>query len=228
MRPVERGTAPRTYSKYGDAIGDLEERLGTYCSYCERRLPASLAVEHVVPKDLHPELKTEWTNFLLGCANCNSVKGDQPVEVDNFLWCDRNNTFLAFAYSKGGFVHLADNLNEAQKNKAQALLDLVGLQRHKASGWSRPAPRDKRWQDRELAWASAERCRDTFESSGQANEVRELVLEVAKYCGFFSVWMNVFKDSPDVKRELIKIFTGTATSCFDADGKPINRPNSII
>ena len=32
----------------------------------------------------------------------------------------------------------------------------------------------------------------------------------------------------DVKRELIKIFTGTATSCFDADGKPINRPNSII
>ena len=83
MRPVERGTAPRTYSQYSDAIGDLEERLGTYCSYCERRLPISLAVEHVVPKDLHPELKTEWTNFLLGCTNCNSVKADQPVEVDN-------------------------------------------------------------------------------------------------------------------------------------------------
>jgi hypothetical protein len=228
MRPVERGTAPRTYSKYGDAIGDLEERLGTYCSYCERRLPASLAVEHVVPKDLHPELKTEWTNFLLGCANCNSVKGDQPVEVENFLWCDRDNTFLAFAYSKGGFVQLADNLNEVQKDKAQALLDLVGLQRHKASGRNRPAPRDKRWQDRELAWASAESCRNNFEILGQTSEVRELVLEVAKYCGFFSVWMNVFKDYPDVKRELIKIFTGTATSCFDADGKPINRPNSII
>lgn len=228
MRPVERGTAPRTYSKYGDAIGDLEERLGTYCSYCERRLPASLAVEHVVPKDLHPELKTEWTNFLLACANCNSVKGDQPVEVDNFLWCDRDNTFLAFAYSNGGFVQLADNLNEVQKNKAQALLDLVGLQRHKASGWGRPASRDKRWQDRELAWASAEACRDNFENIGQTNEARKLVLEVAKYCGFFSVWMNVFSDYPDVKRELIKIFTGTATSCFDADGKPINRPNSII
>ena len=228
MRPVERGTAPRTYSKYEYAIGDLEERLGTYCSYCERRLPINLAVEHVVPKDLHPELKTEWTNFLLGCTNCNSVKGDQPVEVDNFLWCDRDNTFLAFAYSKGGFVQLADNLNEAQKNKAQALLDLVGLQRHKASGRNRPAPRDKRWQDRELAWASAESCRNNFEILGQTNEVRELVLEVAKYCGFFSVWMNVFSDYPDVKRELIKIFTGTATSCFDADGKPINRPNSII
>lgn len=228
MRPVERGTAPRTYSKYGDAIGDLEERLGTYCSYCERRLPASLAVEHVVPKDLHPELKTEWTNFLLGCANCNSVKGDQPVEVDNFLWCDRDNTFLAFAYSNGGFVQLADNLNEVQKDKAQALLDLVGLQRHKASGWGKPAPRDKRWQDREELWAIAEKCRDNFIALSQVDEAKEFVLQVAKGYGFFSVWMTVFDAHPDIKRELIQIFTGTATSCFDADGKPINRPNSII
>lgn len=52
MRPVERGSAPQAYTKYEDAIGDLEERLGIYCSYCERRLPVSLAVEHVVPKTL--------------------------------------------------------------------------------------------------------------------------------------------------------------------------------
>lgn len=61
MRPVERGDAPRIYRRYGDAIGDLEERLGTYCSYCERRLPVSLAVEHVVPKSLVP--KEVW-NYL--------------------------------------------------------------------------------------------------------------------------------------------------------------------
>jgi hypothetical protein len=228
MRPVERGAVPRTYSDYRDAIGDLEARLGNYCSYCERRLPISLAVEHVVPKVLHPELELEWTNFLLGCTNCNSVKGKKIVEVNNFLWCDRNNTFLAFAYFKGGFVQLADNLNEDQQTKAKALLDLVGLQRHQASGWENPASRDKRWKDREEVWAIAEKCRDDFEMLEKADAAKSLLLSVAQGFGFFSVWMTVFETYPDIKRELIKIFTGTATSCFDVNGKPINRPNSII
>ncbi len=118
MRPIERGAAPRTYLKYEQEIGDLEERLGSYCSYCERRFPSSLAVEHVVPKSLHPELEIEWTNFLLGCNNCNSVKGKKIVEVDNFLWCDRDNTFLAFTYLSGGFVRLSDKLNKEHKTRA--------------------------------------------------------------------------------------------------------------
>lgn len=85
MRPVERGLAPRTYTKYGDAISDLEEHLGLYCSYCERRLPTSLAIEHIMPKSLHPGLEVEWTNFLLTCNNCNSVKGKQEITVEDFL-----------------------------------------------------------------------------------------------------------------------------------------------
>lgn len=50
MRPVTRVIAPAIYKKYQDAIGDLEECFGLYCSYCERRFPALLAVEHVSPK----------------------------------------------------------------------------------------------------------------------------------------------------------------------------------
>jgi uncharacterized protein (TIGR02646 family) len=228
MRPIERGVAPRTYSKYEQAIGDLEERLGSYCSYCERRFPSSLAVEHVVPKSLHPELEIEWTNFLLGCTNCNSVKGNKSVEIDNFLWCDRDNTFLAFTYLSGGFVRLSDNLNEEHKTRAKALLDLVGLQRHQAPGWDDPAPRDKRWKDRELVWLIAEKCRDNFETIVEKDAARDLVLLTAQGYGFFSVWMTVFDAYPNIKRELIKLFPGTATSCFDPDGKPIDRPNSII
>ncbi len=94
MRPVERGSAPRTYTRYQDAIGDLEARLGTYCSYCERR--TSLAVEHVIPKSKRPDLEREWTNFLLACTTCNSVKGDKDVVIQKFLWPDRDNTFLAY------------------------------------------------------------------------------------------------------------------------------------
>jgi len=223
MRPVERGPAPRTYAKYGDAIEDLEARLDIYCSYCERRLPTSLAVEHVVPKDLSPELETEWTNFLLGCTNCNSVKGAKPVDVSDFLWPDRDNTFLAFTYVKGGFVSLADNLSETQKVQAQALLDLVGLQRHKAPGWGNPAPRDKRWQQRDEVWAAAERSLELLEKLGGVDEAVEQILIAAKGYGFFSIWMTIFNDYPDVKKGLIQRFIGTASTCFDPDGNPLNR-----
>lgn len=227
MRPVERGAAPRVYKEYGDAIGDLETRLGTYCSYCERRLPINLAVEHVVPKSLEKALETEWTNFLLGCTNCNSVKGDQPVIVDDVLWPDRDNTFLAFKYVKGGFVYLAEDLSPVQEAKAQALLDLVGLQRHRARGWGRPAPRDKRWEQRDQVWAAAERCRKNYEILEEADAAKEFVLTAAEGFGFFSVWMTVFDTYPSVKVGLIALFAGTA-DCFDADGKPLNRAGGHI
>ncbi|MEP7375997.1 MAG: HNH endonuclease [Chitinophagaceae bacterium] len=81
MRPVARGPRPKdlsgndvTFTSYGNARGALIERMGQYCSYCNQKLPASLAVEHVQPKDPVPALELEWTNFLLGCTNCNSAK----------------------------------------------------------------------------------------------------------------------------------------------------------
>jgi hypothetical protein len=119
-------------------------------------------------------------------------------------------------------------LNNEQKTKAQALLDLVGLQRHPAPGLVKPAQKDKRWQDREESWATAEKCRDLFEKLEQADAAKDLILEVAKSKGFFSVWMTVFNKYPNLTKELIKLFPGTAISCFDPDGKPIERPISII
>jgi uncharacterized protein (TIGR02646 family) len=228
MRPVDRGLAPRPYAKYQDAIADLEERLGQYCSYCERKLSVGLAVEHVLPKVFHPNLITEWSNFLLACTNCNSTKSEKIVELKNALWPDQDNTFLTFVYSQGGFVRLADGMNEQQKTKAKTLLDLVGLQRHAAEGWENPAARDKRWQDREECWTAAERCLDNFKIVGQTEQARELVLIVAKSVGFFSIWMTVFADFPEVKKDLIRLLPGTALSCFDAEGKAMDRPDPSL
>jgi uncharacterized protein (TIGR02646 family) len=228
MRPVDRGLAPRSYQQYEEAIEDLTAQLGKYCSYCERYIPIGLAVEHVLPKSLYPELKTTWTNFLLGCTNCNSVKGAQDIGIDDSLWPDRDNPLLAIVYTKGGFVTLSNGLNAVQKSKAQTLLDLVGLQRHPAASGTKPAPRDKRWRDREEIWKAAERCRENLGKSGRTKEARELVLEVAKGYGFFSVWMTVFENYPDVKKELIKSFPGTATVCFNRNGKPLNRPGGSV
>ena len=223
MRPIDRGPAPRVHTRYGDAIGDLAERLGRFCSYCERRLPTNLAVEHMAPKSVHEERELDWDNFLLGCVNCNSVKGDEDVPDGDVLWPDRHNTMLAIEYSSGGFVRVAGELGDELSRRARGLVDLVGLDRHVTEGWPEPSPRDRRWEQRDEAWATAAKCRSDFEASGESDAALRLVLEVARYCGFFSVWMTVFDEFSAVKRALIEEFPGTARACFDHAGDAVRR-----
>lgn len=228
MRPVTRGPAPRDYRRYGEAIGDLETVLGTYCSYCERRLPVSLAVEHVVPKSLVPELETVWDNFLLGCTNCNSVKLDQPTNKRDFLWPDVDNTLRAYLYSKGGFVTVADGLTRTMKRKASKLMELVGLNRHGTEGHPAPAPRDKRWQQRNDAWDAAVLAKSRLEALGDDPAAQDLVVLAAEGFGFFSVWMTVFADHAVLKQRLIQTFKGTAADCFDVNANVVSRPGGRL
>ena len=228
MRPVDRGFAPRAYAEYGDAIGDLVNRLGRYCSYCERRLPTHLAVEHVAPKSVHPDRELDWDNFLLGCFNCNSVKGRKDVSDDDVVWPDQHNTNLAIEYSSGGFVRVSNRLDGGLSRRARGLIDLVGLDRHGAMGWPSPTARDQRWSQREEVWAAAERCRSDFESLGASDEAIGLVLEAARGYGFFSVWVTVFGGHAAVRRALIEGFPGTARSCFNDEGEAVRRPGAIL
>ncbi|MBX3745150.1 MAG: HNH endonuclease [Verrucomicrobiae bacterium] len=223
MRPVTRGPAPaKPFRKYGDAIHELEDRLGIYCSYCEQPLGVGLAVEHVVPKSLEPARELDWNNFLLGCANCNSVKLARPTNEADFLWPDKDNTFRPFQYEPGGFVRVAPRLARSIQPKAEALMGLVGLNRHVARDWPRPAPRDKRWKLRETAWALAERFRNRFPNPD--DELCELIATAATVAGFFSVWMTVFADSAGIRTSLVRAFKGTCTQCFDSKGKARKRP----
>ena len=231
MRPVIRGEAPRTYTAYRQALNDLVDRMGRYCSYCERQLPTSLAVEHVVPKSLDPELERDWENFLLGCTNCNSVKLAQPTNKRDFLWPDLDNTCLAFTYSKGGYVEVSSSLTETMQHKASKLMALVGLNRHKDEDYPRPAGGDQRWMQRDEAWRIAEECKervDRLDANGYGDEARDLTLEVALAKGFFSIWMIVFADDPMMLNRLIKAFTGTAADCFDEAGAVVNRPGGRV
>ena len=227
MRPVTRGPAPRAYARYQDAIGDLEDRLGTYCSYCERQLPASLAVEHVSPKSLDPAAERDWENFLLGCTNCNSVKGATPTAIADCFWPDRDNPVRALRYERDGSVQTRGGLPPAHVVMANKLVELVGLDRHGARpGAPKPAPRDKRWRQRERIWRKAERCKQLLAKLGP--EARELVVEAAEGYGFFSVWLTVFADDLETKRALIAVMPGTATECFDSNANPVARPGGRI
>lgn len=228
MRPIERGPAPRVYREYGDAIDDLAECLGRYCSYCERRLPVSLAVEHMSPKDIHPDLELNWDNFLLGCTNCNSTKSDTDVADHATLWPDRDNTLLALSYSRGGFVSVPEGLGDVVRARARVLLNLVGLDRHASRGWPRPTDKDKRWQQREETWMIAEQSLALFEELGRLPAALDLVVEVARGYGFLSVWLTVFDSYPEVRLALLDAFPGTARDCFDDTGRPVHRPGGFV
>ena len=217
MRPIKRAPAPRTYRKYQDAIGDLEDCFGCYCSYCERRFPALLAVEHVSPKISDAGRASDWTNFLLGCVNCNSTKGDTPTNDQDFLWPDKDNTLTAIEYRAGGLVAPSPALDRRTASMATALIDLVGLDRHPGQPAAKqPTDRDKRYLEREEKWQLAQLMRQTLTSNNN-NDFRDVLVRLAKESGFFSIWISAFHDDPDMRRRLVEAHVGTARDCFESD-----------
>ncbi len=205
MRSINRGPWPIgedgsriRFSHYRYAKVPLTERIGDYCSYCER--PGDLHVEHVVPKSVEKQLKTEWSNFLLGCVNCNSRKSDKNESREGLLWPDRDDTFRAFAYQSGGRVTVNANLSDDEHHKASALFDLVGL-------GETGTCTDRRRHRRRQAWDQAVEVRCLISN----DDSRILAVKVALGTGFFSVWMAVFHDDEDMRRRLTAAFPGTRT-----------------
>jgi len=48
------------------------------CQYCGRRPPMEeLTIDHIVPRSRGG--KTTWTNVVLACSRCNTIKGSRPL-----------------------------------------------------------------------------------------------------------------------------------------------------
>jgi uncharacterized protein (TIGR02646 family) len=216
MRPVDKGAAPAVYANYQDAGPDLQSRLGDYCSYCERQIETHLAVEHIQPKSDTPALRNDWSNFLLGCVNCNSSKGDTPVKLSDYFWPDCDNTLRAFEYVRGGLVQPNPALTPSIQAKAQATISLVGLDKFPGNPGREPTPFDRRWLKRSLLWQLAENDRVRL-ASDDRQVVRELIVENALARGMFSIWWAAFAGDVDMRRMLREAFMGTDSSCFDAN-----------
>jgi uncharacterized protein (TIGR02646 family) len=223
MRPIRRGASPRPgdFANYRDALPDLVSRLGRYCSYCERLIPVQLAVEHIQPKGLpaYQALIGRWDNFLLACVNCNSTKKDKDVVLSDVLLPDRDNTFLAYLYDEAGAVQVSPLLSRSQQKLALATLTLVGLQQ---PGPAAPDANGRlialdRIKQRLEAWLTATYARDELLALRPGDPVLvEALLRLALATGFFSVWMEVFRDDPAMRSRLIDAFAGTRDSgCFD-------------
>lgn len=221
MRPVVRGSCPQdstgndvVFTKYTQARGELIKRLGERCSYCEMHLDSSLAVEHVQPKkppgatQAMPERELAWDNFLLACTNCNSIKDNKDVVLGDYVWPDRDNSFMALTYSEGGLVHAAKGPHETQ---ALAMIKLVGLDRKSDANEAS----DRRWQNRHEAWELAQDSLEDYVSA-ESPELRRQIIRTVKTGGYWSIWMTVFKDHPAMLQDMIKAIPGTAAACFDS------------
>jgi uncharacterized protein (TIGR02646 family) len=221
MRPVRRGASPQAtdFSDYTDAKPFLVSRLGHFCSYCERRVATNLAVEHIQPKGLpaYAALSGRWENFLLGCVNCNSTKGDKDVVFIDVLMPDRDNTATAFDYLADGTIKTSALLSPALQAVADALLTLVGLDKPIAvyiDENGKQVALDRVAQRLEVWGIAQEALRDVVANPG-VEAVRRLAVSSALGHGFFSIWMTVFAADADMRNRFIDAFAGTRQSgCF--------------
>lgn len=211
MRSVNKGALPQDesgeaceFKKYQDAAPYLHARLGRYCSYCERFIAANLAVEHKLPKSIYPDLECDWMNFLLACANCNSNKLDKVGAPLQGLWPDTGDTFSVLEYAPTGAIRPKEGLPEPVAEAAQALLNLVGLDKSPRQA----ANTDFRWQDRYEVWSIAQQSLKDLKGA-DTSQMRDRIIDVARSRGGFSVWMSVFHGDSDMKARLIACFPGT-------------------
>lgn len=206
MRPVNRGEhpldlqgAPVVFKHYSDAASHLKVRLGRYCSYCERKIPSSLAVEHIAPKSTAIEKSLSWDNFLLACATCNSHKSTKNLDLSACLWPDADNTFNALSYNEAGVIKPNAALTHDLQQKAMILIQLVGLD-------TSPQGSDHRWDDRFESWGKAKQARALLLNKRDP-KMLDLIIKMVE--DNWSVWMTVFKGDSDIEQRLIDKFPGT-------------------
>jgi hypothetical protein len=216
MRPVNKGdwpsenVEPIEFAEYGDARSYLIDRLGDYCSYCENQI-TNPAVEHEQPKNVAPGIERSWYNFLLACINCNSIKGHDLLNLDEFYWPDIHNTFLLFEFHPLGAVTVKTNLPASvDKNRADRTLKLTGLNRY---GKGVASDADRRWVKRSQAYGKAEDALRYFVNNNRPNDYILSITNTATSTGFWSVWMRVFENEQDVIIALIGAFLNTFENC---------------
>lgn len=232
MRPVNKDNPPKDakgneiiFTKYQHARRYLIDTIGEYCSYCERKIVANLAVEHIEPKSIlkNEHLELEWSNFLLGCTNCNSTKSDKDIVLSDYFWADSNseNVYSVFAYDASGLVKVSHQITDLQKiQRATNTINLVGLNtkppKKNTLEWKEAS--DRRFEQRIQAFKDAKDYADKYSIASQ--EVKLAYLDCFKTIvinqGFWSIWMRAFESFPEVQKELILAFAGTRQELFQS------------
>ena len=227
-------TIKEDYKYHRDSLDPLSVNLGQYCSYCEcySSCCSNLEVEHVQPTNLeingvkpYKDLYSKWDNYLLSCRTCNGSgnKGSKDVVLENIHLPHRNNTFLSLEYKEAGVINVNPKLSEKSLENANALVKLLNLYpEENDEDFDKKIAKDDRIDMRRKVWEKA----DGYLNDYRNGEITiEKLIDYIKVTGCWSVWFTVFKDCPEVRKELIERFPGTAQECFDPDNgyEPVPR-----
>ncbi|HAI68682.1 MAG TPA: hypothetical protein DCM38_04495 [Gammaproteobacteria bacterium] len=98
---------------------------------------------------------------------------------------------------------------------------MTGLDRHPNAS-TKPTPKDKRWNHRRQVWDLAQQAKRLLALNDNP-DMRKFIVKNAKAHGFWSIWMSLFQDDPDMLNRFIQAFPGTCHQCFDLKAKPIER-----
>ncbi len=231
MKPVHKGDPPpNALTAYDQAKPLLLSRIGQHCSYCEREgAPQDLHVEHIYPKAPHPALELSWDNFLVACSSCNTYKhhhlgSAQQTDLETrYLWPHLDNTFRAFKYFADGRVKVDDSLPPDVHRAAAATIEMSGLLKSPAKtvNYDQLGVAYDGFRKRDAAWGMAKATKLDYDSVGDPRRAPFVARQAAEL-GHFSIWMEVFSDRPEVRRELIARFKADP-NCFDAATQPVRK-----
>ncbi len=81
---------------------------------------------------------------------------------------------------------------------------------------------DRRWMNRKEIWDIAKNLCESLLSC-DSEQMRVIIVKIAKKIGCWSIWMTVFSNDKDMLKRFIENFEGTATNCFNENYEPIGR-----
>lgn len=228
MRPINKPNNSKVYTRYQNARNDLAEKIGWYCSYCEMPVKNMVEVEHVIPRKNGGD-ELDWDNFLLSCKYCNTVKSNKNDNRNHYIWPDEDHTFKAFQYSSTHSIIASASITDSRQHSLiiNTIL-LTGLNRGPLINEEEPTPNDTRWISRQDSWTLAKDSLDNYIESEYHKVMIKQIANSAFGSGHFSIWMEVFKDYPEIRNALIEKFPGTDTTCFDLNGNVTTMPKGKI
>lgn len=198
--PVDKNGMKIQYTNYGSFYPHLIKNFGVYCCYCECEIRKE-DVEHVAPKSRNPQLVCDWNNLLLACPNCNRdyKKNINPTR-QGYVWPDIDDTFDIFEYCVDGSMLVKSSINSPQKENAEQTIALMNLN-------PKNSRKDSICEIRKRKWLAAKDILDCYEKNGAP--AIESIVNLAVSGGYWSVWMSVFKNHPEVTKKISDAFPGT-------------------
>jgi hypothetical protein len=151
------------------------------------------------------------------------------IVLADYFWPDTDNTMRALEYVPGGLVAPHSGRSLPERAKAQATIELTGLDKDPGhpSPQRRPSDSDRRWLRRQQVWVMALRYKARLALEDTVF-VRELIVDCAVARGLFSIWWSAFAGDTDMRRRLREAFLNTEAACFDPDENLVAHPNGQL